>query len=53
MRYYEHADRVRAIVGDRFERHLRREAARERVLLIASGLFMATLVVAFLAVAGQ
>jgi len=50
--YYEAADRARAIVGDPFVRHVRRAAARERLLLIASGVFMAAMASAFFVVLG-
>jgi hypothetical protein len=38
--YYERADAVRAVIGDPFKRHLRRETVRERVLIIGSSLFV-------------
>jgi hypothetical protein len=39
--YYERADRQRAVVGDPFKRHVKRIKARERMLWIATGLFIA------------
>jgi hypothetical protein len=51
-RYYEAAERSRASVGDPFHRYVRREALRERLLMIASGLFMAGLAAAFFTLVG-
>ena len=42
--YYERADRVRAVVGDPFKRHIMREAFRERILVVGSTLFVMGLV---------
>jgi hypothetical protein len=45
--YYERADRQRAIVGDPFKEHVARIKARERMLFIVTGLFIAVATVAF------
>jgi hypothetical protein len=51
--YYEAADRARAIVGDPFIRYIRRAAARERLLLIASGVAMAVMASASFVLVGS
>jgi hypothetical protein len=45
--YYERADRLRAVIGDPFKRHVARVKARERLLLIATGMFIAVATAAF------
>lgn len=45
--YYERADRLRAVMGDPFKKHVERIKARERMVLIATGLFIAVATVAF------
>jgi hypothetical protein len=45
--YYDRADAQRAVIGDPFMRHIKRETFRERVLLAGSSLFVAALVSAF------
>lgn len=45
--YYARADRVRAVVGDPFRRHIDRESLRERVLIIASTVVVLGLAAAF------
>ncbi|HEX3904255.1 MAG TPA: hypothetical protein VH853_15565 [Polyangia bacterium] len=46
-RYYDRAAQVRAVVGDPFERHIRRETVRERVFMIGSSLFVLVMVSVF------
>ena len=52
--YYERADR-RRLGGeeDPFTRHVRRETARQRALLVASALFMTTMFTTWWLVLGQ
>ena len=45
--YYERADELRAVVGDPLKRHLKREALRERILMIGSVLFVLATIGAF------
>lgn len=51
--YYERADRLRAVVGDPFKQHVERVKARERSLLIATGLFITLATAAFAVLALQ
>jgi hypothetical protein len=44
--YYERAAALRAVTGDPFKRHIRRETLRERVVLISSSLLVLGLVAA-------
>lgn len=50
--YYQAADRLRVEVGDPYKRYIDRRATRERILLVASCLFMSVMAAAFLALAG-
>jgi len=45
--YYERADRLRAVGGDPFKKHVERIKVRERSLLIATGMFIAVAIAAF------
>ena len=45
--YYERADELRAVTGDPFKRHIRRETVRERIFMIGSTLFVVALVSVF------
>ena len=47
LEYYAAFDAQRMLVGDPYRRHVQRKAARERALLIASGLVMAAITAAF------
>ena len=50
--YYQAADRLRDVIGDPYKRQADRRVARERMLLVASCLFMTVMAAAFLALAG-
>ena len=45
--YYDRAAQLRAVVGDPFQRHIRRETFRERAFMIGSSLFVVALVSVF------
>lgn len=53
QRYYERADRFRAVQGDPLRRYIARLAARERALMIGSAALMLVTVAAFLLLAAQ
>jgi hypothetical protein len=50
--YYQAADRARIVVGDPYKRYAERKQSRERLLLMASCLFMTIMTAAFIALAG-
>jgi hypothetical protein len=52
-RYYQRAERARAMTGDPFREHQARLAARERALMMAFTVFMMVAVAAFMVLAGQ
>jgi len=45
--YYERAAELRAVVGDPFKRHIERQAARERVLMIGAVVAVLATIAAF------
>jgi hypothetical protein len=45
--YYGRADRLRAGVGDPFRKYVERVKGRERVLLVAAGMFIVAAIAAF------
>jgi hypothetical protein len=47
LQYYASFDAQRTLVGDPYRRHVQRKAARERALLILSGLVMVAITAAF------
>ncbi len=47
LEYYAAFDAQRILVGDPYRRHVQRKAARERALLLASGLVLAVITAAF------
>ncbi|MFL5304580.1 MAG: hypothetical protein ACJ8F1_05175 [Polyangia bacterium] len=52
-RYYQRAERIRAVAGDPFRRHVARVAARERAWMAACGVLLVTFIGAFCLLALQ
>ncbi|HVT07674.1 MAG TPA: hypothetical protein VHM31_00360 [Polyangia bacterium] len=52
-RYYQRAERVRAVAGDPFRRHAQRVAARERAWMAACAILLMTFIGAFFLLAVQ
>jgi hypothetical protein len=52
-RYYQRAERVRAVAGDPFRRYAQRAAARERIWMAACAVVLLTSIGAFFLMAIQ